>query len=111
MANFVSDKYRNNVLGDNTYANVQLDADTVKAMFIDNADDTVLVSDGDLSAILSAARVPAVASCPSLASKTLGTVAVGVLDAADTTFTALTGDQSEQLMLFKDTGTDATSVL
>lgn len=111
MANFVSDKYRNNVLGDNTYANVQLDADTIAAMFLDSADDTAAVSDGDLSAIASAAREPAAASCPSLASKTLGTVGVGVFDAADTTFTALTGDSVEQLILFKNTGTDATAII
>lgn len=111
MANFVSDKYRNNVLGDNTYTNVQLDADTISAMFLDNADDTAAVSDGDLSAILSAARVPAVGSCPTVGTKTLGTVAVGVFDAADTVFTSLSGDQSEQLILFKNTGTDATAVI
>lgn len=61
--------------------------------------------------ILSAARVPAIASCPVLGTKTVGTVAAGVFDAADTTFTALTGDQVESLILFKDTGTESTSKL
>lgn len=111
MANFLTNAYRNNIEGDNTYTNVQLDADTLKIMFLDNADDTAVIGDGDISAIASAARVPAIASCPSLASKTIGTVSAGTFDAADTTFTALTGDQSEQLILFKDTGTEATSVL
>lgn len=111
MANALTNAYRNNILGDNTYANVQLDADTIKAMFVDIADDTPAVADGDISAILSAARVPAIASCPSLGTKTIGTVAVGVFDAADTVFTALTGDQVERLILFKDSGVEATSVL
>src|SRR6266550_6386230 len=111
MANSLTNAYRNNVLGDNTYTNVQTDADTLAIMLIDNADDTVTASDSDLSSIASAAREPAAGSCPSLASKTLGSVAVGVFDAADTTFSALSGDQAEQLMLFKNTGSDATSII
>jgi hypothetical protein len=38
-------------------------------------------------------------------------VGVGVFDANDTVFTALTGDPSESLILFKDTGSEATSAL
>lgn len=111
MANFLTNDYRNNILGDNTYTNVQLDADTIAIMFIDNADDTIVATDGDLSDVIAGARIPAAASCPSLASKTIGSVGVGVFDAADTTFTTLTGDQAEQLLLFKNTGVDATSIL
>lgn len=111
MANFLTNDYRNNVLGENTYANVQLDADTIAAMFIDNTDDTIVATDGDLTDVVGAARVPAAASCPSLGTKTLGTVAAGVFDAADTVFSALTGDDVEQLIIFKNTGTDATAVL
>lgn len=46
-----------------------------------------------------------------LASKTLGTVGAGIFDAADTSFTALTGSDVTQLVMFYDTGVDATSVL
>jgi hypothetical protein len=99
------------MLGDNTFANVQLDADTIAIMFIDNADDTIVATDASLSDVVSGARVPAAASAPSLGSKTIGVVGVGVFDAADTTFTTLTGDQSEQLLMFKNTGSDATSIL
>lgn len=78
-------------------------------MFVDHADDTpVAATDDFLNDIISAARVPALASVPSLGSKTIGTVAAGVFDAADTTFTTLSGDQSESLILFKNTGTDTT---
>jgi len=111
MANFLTDAYRNNILGDNTYTNVQLDADTIAIMFIDNADDTIVATDSTLSDVVAGARVPAAASCPSLGSKTIGSVGVGVFDAADTTFTTLSGDQSEQLLLFKNTGTDGTAIL
>lgn len=111
MANALTDVYRNNVLGDNAFSNVQLDADTIKPMFVDTADDVPAVTDQDIADILSAARVPAIASCPTLGSKTTGSVAVGVFDAADAVFTALTGDQVERLILFKDTGVEGTSIL
>jgi hypothetical protein len=91
---------------------VDFDADTISPMFVDHADDTpVLATDDFLSDIASAARIPAIGSAPSLASKTIGTVAAGVADAADTVFTSLTGDQAESLILFKNTGTDTTSDL
>lgn len=110
MANALFTSYRNNILGTGTH--VDLDADTIKAMFVDHADDTpAAATDDAIDDIASAARVPAIASCPTLGSKTIGTVAAGVFDAADSTFTALSGDQVESLILFKDTGTEATSLL
>src|SRR3990172_2432833 len=110
MANYVNDSFRNGVLGSHA-TRVDLDADTIKAMFVDHADDTPLVTDDFIDDILSAGRVPAIASCPALGTKTIGTVAVGVFDAADTVFTTLSGDASESLMIFKDTGTESTSKL
>jgi hypothetical protein len=111
VANALFTSFRNTVLGNGT-ATADLDTDTIKAMFVDHADDTPVVATDDfINDILSAARVPAIASCPALGTKTIGTVAAGVFDAADTTFTALTGDASESLILFKDTGTDTTSTL
>lgn len=107
MANFIFDSFRNQALGTGTH--VDLDADTIKAMFVDHADDTPVVGDNAIDDILSAARVPAIGSCPSLGTKTIGSVGVGVFDAADTVFTALTGDQSESLILFKDSGVESTS--
>jgi hypothetical protein len=109
VANFAFDAYKNNMLGAGT--RIDLDTDTIKAMFIDHADDTPVVADDFIDDILSASRVPAIASAPALGTKTIGTVAVGVFDAADTVFTALTGDASESLILFKDTGTESTSAL
>ena len=107
MANGLNNSYRNLVLG----AGLNLSSLTIKAMFIDNADDTWALTDDFIDDIASAARIPAIASCPALASKTLGTVATGVFDAADTVFTALSGDQAEQLGLFEDSGSEATSDL
>lgn len=110
MANALFTAFRNGQL--NTTTPVALSSDTIKAMFIDHADDTpVPATDDFIDDILSAARVPAIASAPALGTKTVGTVAAGVFDAADTTFTALSGDQVESLILFKDTGSEATSKL
>lgn len=108
MANALFVSFRNGVLGSHATA-VDLDADTISICFVDHADDTpVAATDDFLDDIAAAARVPALASAPSLASKTIGTVAAGTFDAADTTFTALTGDASESLIMWKDTGTDTT---
>ena len=107
MANALVDSFRNGILGAHA-TRVDLDADTISCMFVDGADDTPTVADDFLSDILSAGRVPALASCPTLGTPTIGTVAVGTFDAVDTTFTTLTGDQSEYLILFKNTGTDTT---
>ena len=108
MANALFTSFRNGILGAHA-TRVDLDTDTVGIMFVDHADDTpVAATDDFLVDIASAARVPALASVPALATKTIGTVAAGVFDAADTVFTALTGDQSESLIMFKNTGTDTT---
>ena len=113
MANSGFASYRNGVLK-NTANTGDFDPTgvTIKAMFVDHADDTpVAATDDFIDDIASAARVPALASCPTLGSKTGGTVATGVFDAADTVFTALTGDQSESLILIRDSGTESTSAL
>lgn len=109
MANALFNAYRN-VVVEGTGPN--LNTSTIKPMFVDHADDTPNTSTDDfIDDILAAARVPAIASCPALTGKTFGTVGVGVFDANDATFTALTGDQSESLILFVDTGTESTSRL
>ena len=110
MANALFVSLRNQFHGTGT--RVDIDADTIKAMFVDHADDTPVVATDDfIDDIGAAARVPTIASCPTLTSKTIGTVGAGVVDAADTVFTALSGDAVESLILFKDTGSEATSDL
>lgn len=111
MANFCFDAMRNAALGTGTRVNLASGGDTIKAMFVDHADDTPGVTDDFIDDIASAARVPALGSCPTLGSKTVGVVGVGVADCADIVFTGLTGDQSESLIFFKDTGTESTSAL
>jgi hypothetical protein len=107
MANALFTSYKVNMLGGGT--RVDIDADTISAIFVDHADDTPAPATDDfMDDILAAGQVPGFASGPALASKT---TTGGVFDAADTVFTALSGDQSESLVLFKNTGTDTTSDL
>lgn len=109
MVNFAFDDQKDNMWGEGT--RIDYDTDVIRGMFIDHADDTPVVTDNFIDDLLSASRVPAIASCPALASVTIGIVAVGAMDAADLTWTALTGDASESLILFKDTGVESTSAL
>ncbi len=52
-----------------------------------------------------------VATSGNLANKTVGTVAVGVFDHDNVTFTAVSGASCESLDYYKDTGTASTSPL
>lgn len=108
MANFIFNPIKNGIWNSGL---PDLTTLTIRAMFIDHADDTPVATDGFISDLLSLSRVPAIASCPALASKTNGVVAVGTFDSADVTLTSLTGDQSESLILFEDSGVEATSDL
>ncbi|HEX9803903.1 MAG TPA: hypothetical protein VGB35_11630 [Gammaproteobacteria bacterium] len=84
---------------------VDLVADTIKATLVDLADYTPdLALDEYISAVPAGARV----ATQTLAGKS---VAARVFDADDVVFAAVTGDVSEALVLWKDTGVEATSRL
>ena len=79
--------------------------DTIKAVLVDAADVTINTSTMDfLNDILLAARV----ATATLAGKS---ATDGVLKAGNTLFTAVTGDQLEGLVIYKDTGVESTSPL
>lgn len=85
---------------------IDWDTDDIKVVLVDGADYTVnLTTHEFLSDVPSGARV---ATSGNLASKT---VTAGVADAADVTFSTVTGDASEILVIYKDTGSAATSRL
>lgn len=86
-------------------SNSSVSAGNIKAVLVDGADYTYSASHEFLSDVPSGARV---ATSGNLASKTFTD---GVFDAADTSFTAATGDQSEIVILYIDTGSAATSRL
>lgn len=83
---------------------INLASDNIKVALIDT-NDVAFSSAHDFLNDVSAAVV---ATSGNLASKTTTN---GVFDAADITFTAVTGDQSEALIVYKDTGTASTSPL
>lgn len=85
---------------------IDLAADTIKAVLVDTADYTVNLATHDfLDDVPSAGRV---GTPQTLASKTITS---GVFDAADVTFPGVTGDPTEGLLIYKDTGSEATSPL
>ena len=102
MANSLFDAGRENILG----GDIDWDANTIKLVFVDHADDTPLpASDVALSDILAAARV---ATSGAFTGKTKTN---GVADADDVTVAAVSGDQFESIVIYKDTGVESTSLL
>lgn len=103
MANKIYPKYKEALISGGS--NVNLSSGTVKAVLIDAADYTYSDAHEFFSSVPSGARV----GTP----QTLGSKSVtnGVFDAADITFTAVSGDQSEALLIYIDTGNESTSRL
>ena len=102
MANALYDLGRQKALE----GSIAILTDDIKCVLVDVGDYTVnLVTDEFLSDVPAAGRV---ATSSNLASKTS---TLGVFDAADITFTTVTGDESEALVIYKDTGAAATSPL
>jgi hypothetical protein len=85
---------------------IDLLSDDIRVILIDAADYTVAIDTHDfLDDIPAGARV---AVSGALTSKT---TTLGVFDAADITFSSVTGDVSEALVIYQHTGTDSTSEL
>jgi len=102
MANALYDTARESFLN----GEIDWTSDNIKVVLVDTNDYTVDInSDQYLSDIPSGARV---ATSSNLGSKT---TTAGVADAADVTFTTVTGDQSEALVIYQDSGNAATSRL
>lgn len=102
MANALYDKGREGFLD----GSIDWDTDTIKCVLVDAADYTVNLSTHDfLDDVPVGARV---GTPQTLGSKT---VTAGVADAADVTFTSVTGDPSEAIIIWKDTGVESTSRL
>lgn len=89
---------------------IDLAVDTIKAVLVDAADYTYSNAHNFLDDVPAGAR--ATNGTGTLASKTIGTTGnVTTFDAADLTLTAVTGDPSEAVVIYKDTGNEATSQL
>ena len=102
MANALYDKGREDYLG----ADNDWDADDIRLIFIDEADDTIdLAVDDFLDDRAAPSRV---AVSGSFAGKTK---VAGVADANDVTVNTVTGDVFESIDIYAHTGTDSTSSL
>lgn len=102
MANALFDKGRQGFLD----GSIDWDTNTIKLVCVDHADDTpVTATDDNLDDITAPARVATSSAF------TATTATDGVADAADVTMLAVTGDQFESLVIYKDTGVESTSRL
>ena len=102
MANALYDLGRESFLK----GEISWSADNIKTVLVDSADYTVNLSAHQfLSDVPVAARV---ATSTNLATKT---TTAGQADAADITYTAVTGDISEALVIYQDSGVATTSRL
>jgi len=101
MANALYNTFKEGILGNTAF---DMDTDVIKATLIDSADYTYSAAHDEYSG--GATDVPAAAKVAE--SGTLGspTVVNGVFDTADFTWTAVTGDQSEAIILWDDTLTN-----
>lgn len=102
MANALFDKARQRFLE----GQFNWNTDTIKAVLVDTGTYSPNLSAHEfLSDVSSGARI---ATSGAFTGKT---TAGGAADANDITFTSVTGASIEAIMLYKDTGTDATSPL
>lgn len=102
MANELYDHGRQGFLD----GSIDWDTDDIRAILIDTDDYTV-----DLAAHDNLDDIPAAARVAVSGALTGKTVAAGVADADNVTFSSVTGDQSEALVLYKHTGVESTSRL
>jgi hypothetical protein len=107
MANFIFPSFKDRLLGHSAVIGTAIDliADNLKVVLVDTGTDLPTTADVWLSDISAGARV---ATSGNLAGKSIAT---GVFDATDPTITAVTGATVEGYLIYKDTGSAATSPL
>lgn len=98
MANIMPLKARELFLG----GDIDLLNDTIKVTAVDGDGLTLTTATDYINDITAGARI----ATATLASKSITN---GVFDAADVTLTGVTGDEFEYLVIWKDTGNEATS--
>jgi hypothetical protein len=103
MANAIYPKYKAALL--DASANVDINDGTVKVALIDTADEAYNAADEFLSDVTGAGIVGT--------AQTIGatTITSGLFDGDNVTFSAVTGDPCEALIIYIDTGNSATSRL
>ncbi len=101
MSSALYPKFKELLLG----GDIDLVTDTIKCILVDTADYTYSSAHDFYDDITAAARV---GTAQTLANKT---ITGGVFDADDAVFTSVTGDATEAVVIYKDTGTESTSPL
>jgi hypothetical protein len=105
MANTWYPKFKEALLKDTVGLDITNAGVAVKAVMVDGADYTYSAAHEFLSDVPSGARVSTTAAL------TGKTATNGLFDAADSVFTAVTGDPTEILIVYIDTGVEGTSRL
>ena len=108
MATIIHDDFRDAQLGNPTHSVIDFDTDNIDVSLLDQTDSgTITAATVDYDEVDTATVV----ATTDVASPTVGVVGTGVFDAADTTFSSVTGDAADYLVLWKNSGTPATSPL
>ena len=108
MATIIHDDFRDAQLGNPTHSVIDFDTDNIDVSLLDQTDSgTITAATVDYDEVDTATVV----ATTDVASPTVGTVGTGVFDAADTTFSSVTGDAADYLVLWKNSGSAATSPL
>lgn len=110
MADALYRNYKAILWGGGVHGAVDWDADTIKVALTDHAGADgapAPATDQDYEDI----NGSTIGTPQTLTSVTIDTVAEGTVDAADPTFTAVSGDSIESYSYYKDTGTPTTSPL
>ena len=102
MADSVYPKAREGFLG----GTIDLDTDVVKMLLVDTTNDyTYSSAHNALDDVGASGRVAVTGPLSAI------TLTDGVFDASNQTFTSVTGDQAEALIIYTSTGTESTSLL
>ncbi len=108
MATVVHDDFRDAMLGNPTHSVIDFDTDNIDVSLLDQTDSgSITAATVDYDEV----DTPTVVATTDLASVTVGTVGTGVMDAANTTFSSVTGDAADYLVIWKNSGSPATSPL
>lgn len=110
MADAFYDNFRNTIFGGGSHGQLDLDAGgtDIRTILRDEGADALNLADQDLADITAGARI-AVSSA--VGSKTVGTVAAGVFDHDNVTFSAVSGASVESIDYYNHTGTESTAQL
>ena len=104
MANMLYTSFKTNLLNATHADAIDFTNDTIRAALVDEGTYTRSAAHQYLSSV----SAGIVGTAATLTSKT---TTGGVFDAADTTFTAVSGASCESILIYKDTGNPATSPL